>query len=322
MSVLSTAIRGVLPDFVGRFVPTQNGYIVAVAAGISTAVYMFCKSFIQRGTQVNNSLVVVTGASSGVGEATARLMAAKGASVILLARSENRLKQITDDIISRGGRAVYYVVDLGDIDASLRVVAEIKSHNGVPDIIVNSAGLGEWKWPEDTTPLEAVSMMQAPYFAAFNTTTGFLREMIQRQHGHVVNINSPACYACWPGATAYIGARRALKGFDDALFMDTYGTGVHVSHITFGYVNSPYWDNNQMSNGGAQRLPAVTNLFRPFLSPSDCAQVIVKTVERGDREVISPFTMWLAVKFYGGPIKWLIESLILATRIQRTATVG
>jgi len=287
--------------------------LLAIAAG-----WILWGKIRRRGIAANNSLVVVTGASSGVGEATARLFAAKGATVILLARTKSKLDQIVLEIQRSGGKAFAHAVDLGDIQATQQVIHEIRAQYGTPDILVNNAGMGEWKWPEDTTPQEAVTMMSAPYVAAFTMSSGFLRPMLDRGSGLILNVNSPAAYATFPGATAYIAARRALKGLSDALYFDTYSTGVIASQICFGYVQSSYWENNKMPGGGSGRVPWMATLFRPHYSPQECASAIVLTVERGDREVILPLLLRLSIALYWGPGKWLVDSLLLATRIQRS----
>jgi NADP-dependent 3-hydroxy acid dehydrogenase YdfG len=136
--------------------------------------------------------------------------------VALLARSEQRLTAVANGIAAGGGGARPFVVDLTDADAVARAAAAIVAEVGVPDVIVNNAGLGRWLSIVDTPPAEAAAMVAAPYLAAFYTTRAFLPAMLRRRSGHIVTVASPAAFMAWPNAAGYIAARFALRGFDAA----------------------------------------------------------------------------------------------------------
>ncbi|HEY0345929.1 MAG TPA: SDR family NAD(P)-dependent oxidoreductase [Solirubrobacteraceae bacterium] len=104
--------------------------------------------------------VLITGASQGIGAATARAMAARGAEVLLLARGEDRLREVAATIWRGGGRARVYPVDLADLDAVAATTAAIKSDGIVPDVIVNNAGIGRWLFIEET-PLQEMQEIMA-----------------------------------------------------------------------------------------------------------------------------------------------------------------
>src|SRR5688572_16096351 len=143
---------------------------------------------------------LVTGASSGIGAATAQELARAGARVILVARRAEQLRQVASSI---GGAASFYPTDLRDATAVTSLFDRVTSEIGTPDIIVNNVGAGRWKFVEETTPAEAVDMMAVPYFAAFNVTHAFLPGMLRRNTGHFVNVSSVGSRFVWPGATAY-----------------------------------------------------------------------------------------------------------------------
>ena len=132
--------------------------------------------------------VLITGASQGLGAATARAMAARGAEVLLLARSEDKLREVAMRIEGSGGRAHVYRVDLADLDAVVATAAAIKTHELLPDAIVNNAGIGRWLFIEETSLEEMQAIMAVPYFAAFAVTKAFLAEMGERGSGNVCNI--------------------------------------------------------------------------------------------------------------------------------------
>jgi len=169
---------------------------------------------------INGKLVLVSGASSGIGAATAKAMASAGGRVVLLARRKEALDQVAVEITSAGRQAWIYSVDLADAEAVAAVAKQITEERGTPDIIINNAGAGRWLFVDETSPAEAVQMMAVPYFAAFNVTHAFLPATLRRNSGHIVNISSVGSRFVWPGATTYLAARWAVRGFTEALRAD------------------------------------------------------------------------------------------------------
>ncbi|MEK7785270.1 MAG: SDR family NAD(P)-dependent oxidoreductase, partial [Chloroflexota bacterium] len=111
--------------------------------------------------KLNSTIALVTGASSGIGAATAKAMAKKGARVALLARTESALKNVAAEIAAGGGEAKVYPVDLTDSTRVERTIDRLKFEMGEVDVVVNSAGAGRWLFTEETSPAEAVDMMAA-----------------------------------------------------------------------------------------------------------------------------------------------------------------
>jgi len=243
---------------------------------------------------LENRVVLVTGASSGIGAATAEALAREGAHVCLLARTESALTDVADGIRRAGGTADVYPVDLADFDAVEAVAERIESDVGTPDVIVNNAGAGRFLAIEETSPEQAAEMMRVPYLAAFAVTRAFVDGMIERGSGTVVNVTSVAAYAPWPGATAYATARWAMRGFSAALRADLGETGVHVMLVVAGEVESPYFEHNP---GSRERLPAISRLF-PTLTPGDVADAIVNGLREDRRTVIVPRSLAAVVRLH------------------------
>ena len=237
--------------------------------------------------KVKDSAVVVTGASSGMGAAIAKAMAKAGGRVALLARSKEDLDKVTAEIASAGSQARVYPVDLTDAGAVAAVASRITQEMGAPDIIINNAGRGRWLFVDETSPDEAVQMMAVPYFAAFNVTHAFLPAMLKKNSGHIVNVSSVGSRFVWPGATAYLAARWAVRGFTEALRADLDGTGIGVTLYESGVVQSPYWEHNP---GSRERVPKMGNLV-PELTPEQVGEAVVKGVERNKRLIVIPFMM-------------------------------
>ncbi len=234
-------------------------------------------------------LAVITGASSGIGAATARELASAGWSVVLVARNRKSLESLEAEIRVLGGSAIAKPADAADDMAVVSLAHEIIAEQGTPDVLINCAGAGKWKFIEETPPSEARAMMDAPFFAAYNFTHAFMPAMLLARRGQIIHVNSPASGVGWPGATAYTAARWALRGLHEALCLDLAGTGVRSTHIVFGKVTSDYFTNNP---GSEEHLPAVAR-FVPLLSPEECAKVIFRTIKKPRREVIFPFTLRL-----------------------------
>jgi short-subunit dehydrogenase len=263
--------------------------------------------------KLNSTIALITGASSGVGAATAKALAKRGARVALLARTESALKTVAAEIAASGGEARVYPVDLTDVTRVERTIDRIKFEMGEVDVVVNSAGAGRWLFTEETSPAEAVDMMAVPYFAAFNVTRFCLPDMLKRRRGHIVNINSPVVFSAWPGAAGYIAARYALLGFTNALRFDLRGAGVNVTSIVPGKVaDSEYFQRNP---GAEERIPAIGKII-PTVTSAQVAEATVRGVEQNEREVVLPFMLkvFFAVNYF---FPRLMEELLAATGWQR-----
>ena len=230
-------------------------------------------------------LVLVTGASSGIGEAAAKLYGTAGAKVLLLARNRDGLDRVAAAISGAGGAAAAYPTDLSDAAAIEETSARIAREHGTPDILINNAGAGRWKSVLDTTAEEALAMIAVPYLAAFNLTRAFLPGMIARKSGAIACITSPASYLVWPKAAAYIAARHAVLGFTEALRADLKGTGVAVTLVVLGTVETPYWEHNP---GSRENVPVPNKLLAPTMTAEEAAQAIFDGVEGGRRTVFKP----------------------------------
>lgn len=225
--------------------------------------------------------ILLTGASSGIGAATVRALARGGADVFMVARSHAALQAVAADC---GASAHVCPCDASDGDAVTALVARITRDHGVLDAVVNCAGAGAWKPVQDTPPEEARQMMDAPYFAAFNTTHAVLPGMLARGAGTLVHVNSPACFAAWPASAGYAAARGALRAFHDALSQDLHGSGVASCHVVFGEVDTPYFETNTVARDVVPKIGRVL----PLLKPDDCARILVDTLRRPRAQVIRP----------------------------------
>jgi len=250
-------------------------------------------------------VAVVTGASSGIGAATARLLAAGGWRVVLVARRAERLEKLAGEIRADGGAAMVEPLDAADGAAVEAMAERVLSEWPSPSLVVNSAGAGVWRFLEETRPEEILEMMGAPYLAAANLSRAFMTGMLAAGRGQIIHVGSPASLMPWPGATAYTASRWALRGLHEALGMDLVGTGVTSSMVYFGEVSSEYFEANADSH---QYIPAIGGWI-PTTTPARCAEVILGVVRRPRRVVFHPFAlrlMWWSAKIAPAPTRRLI----------------
>jgi len=256
---------------------------------------------------MSSPLAVVSGASSGIGAATAKALAAAGWQVVLIARGRPGLDTVHQSIAAAGGAAVVTALDAADGDRVLAMAELVRREHGPPSLVVNSAGLGAWKFLEETSPEETAAMLAAPYLAASNLSRAFLPDMLERRAGLLIHVGSPASRVPWPGATSYTAVRWALRGLHEALCQDLRGTGVRSCHVVFGEVSSPYFEHNRVA---PDQLPRAGKLI-PTTTPARCAEVIVRTVRRPRREVVYPFMLrlfYLMSAVAPAPTRWLLAS--------------
>jgi short-subunit dehydrogenase len=251
---------------------------------------------------LQDKIVVISGASSGIGAATARIFARHKAHVVLLARTETALKTVAQQI----GNASYYPVDLSHFEAVKEVTEKIKKEIGTPDVLFNNAGIGKWLSMEETEWGEMEQMMAAPYFAAFNLTKGFLPEMLHAKKGHIINITSYAGFIPFKDSIAYSTARCAMRGFSKALAQDLYGSGIKVSLVIPPKVNTEYFEHNAVPE---EHFPKLARLSPAFftVSPQKVGDRIVNIALKGkEGEIFFP----LHFKIAQGGLRCLPSGLV------------
>jgi len=215
---------------------------------------------------------LVVGASRGIGEATARLLAAAGARVYLAARSMERLEKIAGEI---GG--VPLSLDLEDADAVGASIQGLVSELGAaPDIVVNAAGVFSMT-PTVDTPVETFGQALAVNLAGpFAVIRALLPAMIARGSGSVVTVGSVAGRKAYPGNAAYSSAKFGLRGLHEVLREELRGTGVRCSLIEPAATDTHLWDD--LDPDSDPNLPDRSQMLRP----EDVAESILFVCTRPD----------------------------------------
>jgi short-subunit dehydrogenase len=248
-------------------------------------------------------VALVTGASSGIGGATAKLLAQAGYRIALVARREEQLQALAEEIRAAGGDALVVVADLADEAAAQRVFDRVAAVYGAVDVLVNSAGFGWYGYGSEMPWTTAWQMMQTNMVALAHFTLLALREMKARGRGHIVNIGSIAGSLPNQGIAVYSATKSFVESFTTSLHRELAGSGVHVSVIKPGPVATPFYDRAAAQEGGG-RIPGERFAVRP----EAVAQRILALLRRPRRVAYVP--RWLRFVPWVEPIfGWLIDLL-------------
>ena len=174
--------------------------------------------------------VLVTGASSGIGAATARAFAARGDTVGICARREDRLAEVLTDL--PGGRS--WAVDLADLDGIDAFATRADDELGGIDVLVNNAGIPKRRRATTMSADDAESVMAMNYFSPVRLTLALLPRMIERGRGDIVNVSSMGVHLVAFGVGAYSASKAALELFTEALYVELPGTGVRAHLVVPG----------------------------------------------------------------------------------------
>jgi short-subunit dehydrogenase len=253
---------------------------------------------------------LITGASSGIGADAAKHLAARGYRVVLVARGHSALQKMVQQI---GDGAIAEACDASSGDEVLAMAERVRKTCGIPDVIVNCAGAGEWKRIEDTSPDEALLMAKVPYLAAFNVTHAFMQDMLRRRSGVIIHINSPIAFFPWPSSVGYAAARWALRGLHESLRQDLSGTGVRSCQVVFSAVESPYLQQNP---GVRAKIPKIAKIIR-MLSTDECGRVIADVAEHPKPQMVHPFMLKL-ICWIDLVLPALVSWLVRITGYRRT----
>jgi short-subunit dehydrogenase len=186
--------------------------------------------------------VLVTGASSGIGAALARQLAADGAVVGLVARREDRLEEVLADCQRASPSSRMWVADLADLDRAAAVARDAWDAFGQLDVLVNNAAIPKRRPIAALTPAEVERVMRINFFAPARMTLAVLPRMLQRGQGTIVNVSSMGGRLGIIHEAAYSASKFALCGWSESMAIDLHGTGVAVKLIEPGPIDTEIWD--------------------------------------------------------------------------------
>ena len=248
----------------------------------------------------SNQTVVVTGASAGIGRATAELFGARGARVALIARGEAGLRGAADAIDYRGGQALALPVDVADFDAVDQAAERVESEFGPIDVWVNVAFTSVFAPFTQITPAEFRRVTEVAYLGYVHDTMAALKRMLPRDHGTIVQVGSALGQRSIPLQSAYCGAKHAVNGFTSSLRCELMheGSGVQVTVVQMPAVNTPQF------SWVRSRLPRHPQPVPPIYQPEVAARAVLFAADHPGRKQywvgMSTTATLLAEKFVSG----------------------
>ncbi len=190
---------------------------------------------------------VITGASSGIGWALARTLAAEGARVGLVARRRVALEQLAAQIAQAGGTAAVAAADVGDRAATVAAVHQLAAQLGPVDLLVANAGVGAPTLLEPFNVPEIEKMFRVNTLGVVYAIEAVLPEMLRRGHGHLAAVSSLGSYKGLPGESAYCASKAAVNVFLEGLRIQLRDRGIAVTTICPGFVRTPMTSVNEFS---------------------------------------------------------------------------
>ncbi|BBP60012.1 putative oxidoreductase Lmo0432 [Pseudomonas sp. Cab53] len=239
---------------------------------------------------IKNKVVIITGASSGIGEATAKLLASKGAKIVLGARREDKLKQIADEILLNGGQVVYQVLDVTKQEDSDSIVRLAKERFGRVDVIFLNAGL------MPNSPLSALKtedwhqMIDVNVKGVLNGVAAVLPEFLAQKSGHVITTSSVAGLKAYPGGAVYGGTKWFVRDFMEVLRMESALEGNNIRTATI----YPAAVKTELlaTISDKQALDQMQDIYDKYgISPDRIANIVAFAIDQPDDTTINEFTV-------------------------------
>lgn len=237
--------------------------------------------------------ILITGASSGIGEYVAYEAAAKGANIVLCARREDKLLDVKYRCVELGAGQVYVIpVDIANPESLDRLIDYLAEMNIQVDTLINNAGFGHSE-PFVTTDFDLVTnMFQVNVLGLMYLTQQIALTMLDNGCGQIINVASLAGKTSTPNYATYGATKGAVISFSNALRMELKPHNIQVTTVNFGPVDTPFFDNIERN----RREASVNGPFS--LTVTKAAEIVVKTIGTSKREVNRPLLLAAGAKFY------------------------
>ena len=240
-----------------------------------------------------NKVVLITGASSGIGKQTAIEFAKLGSNIILVARRKNKLEQVENELKQFNVKTLVCSCDVSKKDQVEKMSKIVLEKFNSIDILVNNAGFAIYGSVYDLSVNDIESQMETNYFGMIYCTKNFLPLMLEKKSGHIVNVASVAASFGLPGIASYCASKFAMLGFSEGLKHELNGTGVGITVVSPIMVKTDFFDHPSF-----EKMPKYSPTS---LSAKTVAKAIVKASSSSRLEIITPsivrVVVWLKHTF-------------------------
>jgi short-subunit dehydrogenase len=243
-----------------------------------------------------DKIVVITGASGGIGAEIACLVAQRGAIPILLARRADKLAEVGARIAGEKG---LFTVDVTINEQVTAAVEQIIKKYGTIDIWINNAGFGLFENVQDMSMDHFEQLMEVNYFAVVRCTKAVLPHMLRVKRGHIINVASVAGKIGTPKGAGYSASKHAVLGFTNSIRAELADSGIRVSSLNPGPIDTPFFDISD-PQGHYKK-----NIQRYMLEPDTVALAMLRLIQTGKAEITLPLSAALGAKLVQLFPNWL-----------------
>ena len=254
--------------------------------------------------KLDQKIVLITGASSGIGRALAVSMAEAGAIVVAVARRSERLQALLEEIGDYSPTSCYLAGDIGQQDFAEAIVEQTIDRYGRIDIIINNAAIPMHKSLSAIKPAEVAHVMQVNFMACVWTTLAAIPHMHRQGSGTLVNVSSYATKVVPTNESIYVASKSAMNGFTRGLWNDLTGSGIHAMLIHPGPIDTEIWSKLQQPGAYAGKLYSAERTAREML----------RAIIKQKREVVVP--RWSASLIMGQLVNAVAPAIVRAS-VQR-----
>ena len=226
---------------------------------------------------LDGRIVMVTGASTGIGKEIARALGRAGARVAICARTRSTLEETAEELARDGFEVLAVPADVSREDEVDRLGARVRDEMGPPDVLVNNAGVACFGRVDELTAEDFDDVFDVNVRGLFLCVRAFVPAMIERGDGVVVNIASLAGKNAFAGGSVYAGSKHAVMGMSKSMMLDLRQHGVRVITVCPGSVDTPFFDKVDAMDPDRDRI----------VQPEDVGELVLEAVRISDRGTVS-----------------------------------
>ncbi|MFD2637988.1 3-ketoacyl-ACP reductase [Piscibacillus salipiscarius] len=239
------------------------------------------------GQNIKGKIAYVTGAGSGIGRATARELAKEGVHVGLIARTEEKLEKLANELKEYDVKVEYEAVDISDMDAVNKSIDQLRNRLGKADILINNAGVGSKGNLVDADPDEWKRPIEVNVFGTYYVTRAVLPDLIEKNKGDIINISSSNGLKATAGSSAYSASKFAVQGMSEALMQEVRPYNIRVFTMNPSLVATELVFGDQLDEKNEDK----------YMQPEDLAEYMVAQLKLNQRIFIKQSLQWATNPF-------------------------